>query len=121
MKIGDKVKIINGWSSCLYSIHTDKFVKMGFKNIIDKNLFYQDFLPYKNTFFTIFAKLKCNSNINIYGIEDNDGNQFLFYEYGLELVEIIVSYTIDDVLKAVNHWSMSPIIDKEDIKKFLNK
>lgn len=85
MKIGDKVKIKNFEE--MYQSYLSKFKKMGFKEPEQSKIIYDTHL-FRDKIFTIFSKSrhKLDGNVKIFGIEDADGNQFLFAKKGIELV-----------------------------------
>jgi len=81
MKIGDKVKIKK--PGYIYSQYVSMFKKLGFKNPNkSKEL---EFNKFKDIIFTIFIKCKhvVYPHPMLFGIEDNNGNQFLIESKGL--------------------------------------
>lgn len=87
MKIGDKVKIKN--FGRIYTTYTEMFIKMGFKNpIVPKEI--NDKKEFEDVEFIVFAKEKHKyEKRKVFGIEDENGNQFLFSKRGIKKIEII--------------------------------
>lgn len=86
MKIGDKVKIKK--FSYIYTTYTDMFKKMGFENPNEpKRIEMKDKHLFKDVIFTIFAKENhADEPRKVFGIKDENGNQFLFGKKGLKLI-----------------------------------
>ena len=91
MKIGDKVKIKK--FGHVYTTYIDKFIEMGFKNPDEEKDINKS--EFRNTIFTIFAKGKHgNYDMNLFGIVDENGNQFLFSRKGLKHIRKDDTYQI---------------------------
>jgi len=79
MQVGDKVKVISGDLHIPNGINTR--ILMGFKNLHIPVVTYNHDLNC-DKIFTIFNRLVAGKSI-IYGIKNDDGDEYLFYSFGL--------------------------------------
>ncbi len=85
-EIGDTVKIKRFGN--IYTSYYKKFLDMGFKDPDNVKGIYNDSDKFKNTEFKIFAIGKHDEErVALYGIEDTEGNQFLFSKSGIKLIK----------------------------------
>ncbi len=84
-EIGDVVKIKS--FGHIYTSYWKKFEDMGFKKPDEVKGIYNNTEEFKGKEFKIFARGKHDQQrVALYGIEDADGNQFLFSKSGIKLI-----------------------------------
>jgi len=109
MKIGQKVKVIErGYH---YPIYEEQFKIMGFKDTYPKQLKG----GFASEVYTIFAKNRSASNYKIYGIEDSNGNQYLFQKEGLEKVNSL-DVIMDEIEASIKNTAYEYIAIWEEKK-----